>query len=55
MEVPVEAKVGENKSEIDLLYFQKKDGVWRYFTQKKKEEYQTIIDEYEKWKSLFSD
>lgn len=54
VEVPVEAKINENESEINLLYYQKIDGIWKYFTQTNKKESQEEIDNYEELKNLFS-
>jgi len=45
MEVPVEGKINENNGKINLDYFQKVDGVWRYFTMVNKEEVKKIIDQ----------
>lgn len=53
-EVPVESKFNENESEINLQYYQKIDGVWRYFTETDKTKTQENINEYEKLKNLFS-
>jgi hypothetical protein len=44
MEVPVETIVNENNSQIELCYFQKIDGVWKYYTASKKEDIQQIIE-----------
>lgn len=54
MEVPVEEKINENESIIQLEYYQKIEGVWRYFTGSKKENYQKFFNTYEEWKKSSS-
>lgn len=54
MEVPIETKINENESKIELVYYQKVDGIWRYFTQSNKEDYQGIINAYEDLQDFYS-
>ena len=58
MEVPIEVKTiydGKEQTQIDLTYWQKIDGVWRYFTKAEKEESRKMIKAYEELKDLFSE
>jgi hypothetical protein len=58
MEVPIEVKTiydGKEQTQIDLTYWQKIDGVWRYFTKAEKEESKKMIEAYEELKDLFSE
>lgn len=54
MEVPVENKINENNGKINLNYFQKIDGVWRYFTGANKEEAKKFIDQFAGSKELLN-